>query len=84
MKPLITKAQGRACRKAAEYIVEGKWKGEVFLELPRFEDAEEAIYSIGWDAANGERDLFTKHHGRYDQSEVLTALLWCAEIAEEA
>lgn len=81
MKPLITKAQGRACRKAAEYIEWGKWDGDRIYGLPGRDEVNFSFFAIG--CALGKDDYFTTAFP-YDQSEVLTALLWCAEIAGEA
>lgn len=74
MKPLVTKAQGIACRKAAEYIAEGKWDGVAIAGLGSGGLAFSAYRSIGG----------RSNYGGYNQHQVLTALLWCAEIAGEA
>lgn len=83
MKPLITKAQGIACRKAAEYIAAGFWNGRLIRRLPCSERSMCALDAIGW--CFGVDDYFSEEHAdHYNQSEVLMALLWCAEIAGEA
>lgn len=84
MKPLITKAQGRACRKAAEYIAAGEWDGDSFCDLPLGCSLIDAVDELGWCSSSEEVFDRSPDQTGYDQSEVLTALLWCAEIAGEA
>lgn len=77
---LITRAQGAACRRAAERIAKEDWIGFFALESI-------ALSKIGW-RPSWHHDH--KHPGHFDTSHesrtknhALLALLWCAEIAGE-
>jgi hypothetical protein len=76
MTMLITRQQGAACRRAAERIAEGDLRAEKLWHVVDIR----ALMAVGLGASRGA--WFTHPSGsKKRQSQVILALLWCAEIA---